>query len=247
MSMRVALLSDIHGNAVALEAVLHDLHRDGITSIVCLGDSAEAGPQPRQVLQRLRALGCPTVLGNTDEQLLTRQFNPPRDADTPKVNAIAAWCAEQLTVEDQQFLQALPLSVQMPLPDGQALLGFHGSPHAHTDFLDATTPEAVLDRWFADTTATILTGGHTHRQLLRRYHACWIVNPGSVGLPYVRSRTGQVYRPTWAEYAVIESRPGHLSIDLRHTPVTRAALEEMANSSDMPEAAWWLKDWRVAR
>jgi len=244
--MRVALISDIHGNAVALEAILLDLHRDEITTIVCLGDSAEAGPQPRHVLQRLRTLGSPTVLGNTDEQLLTRQFNPPRNADTPKVNAIAAWCADQLTLEDQQFLQALPLTVQLPLADEQSLVGFHGSPHAHTDFLEATTPEPILDTWFVGTSATILAGGHTHRQLLRRYHESWIVNPGSVGLPYVREHSGHVYRPAWAEYAVIDSTPGGVSIDLRHTPITLAALEEMAHTSSMPYADWWMKDWRAA-
>jgi len=243
--MRVALISDIHGNAVALDAVLHDLHRDGITTIVCLGDSAEAGPQPRQVLRRLQALRCPTVLGNTDVQLLTRQFNPPRDADTPSVNAIAAWCADQLTPDDHQFLHALPLSRHVPLADGQSLMAFHGSPHANTDFLEATTPESILDTWFAGTSATILAGGHTHRQMLRRYHACWIVNPGSVGLPYVRERNGHVYRPAWAEYAVIDSTPGGLSIDLRHTPITLAALEEMAHTSRMPDADWWIKDWRT--
>jgi predicted phosphodiesterase len=244
--MRVALISDIHGNAVALDAVLHDLHRDGITTIVCLGDSAEAGPQPRQVLQQLRALNCPTVLGNTDVQLLTRHFNPPRDADTPTVNAIAAWCADQLTSEDHQFLYSLPLTVELPVAESQSLLAFHGSPHAHTDFLEATTPEPILDTWFAGAAATILAGGHTHRQMLRRYHACWIVNPGSLGLPYVRERGGQVYRPAWAEYAVIDHTPGHLSIDLRHTPIDLRALAEAAATSGMPHPAWWMKDWRAA-
>jgi predicted phosphodiesterase len=244
--MRVALLSDIHGNAVALDAVLHDLYCDGITTIICLGDSAEAGPQPRQVLRRLQALRCPTVLGNTDVQLLTRQFNPPRDADTPKVNAIAAWCADQLTPDDHHFFQSLPLSMNLPLADGQSLLAFHGSPYANTDFLEATTPTSILDTWFAGTSATILAGGHTHRQMLRRYHESWIVNPGSVGQPYVRKRSGQVYRPAWAEYAVIDSTPGSLSIDLRHTPITLIALEEMAHTSGMPYADWWMKDWRPA-
>jgi predicted phosphodiesterase len=243
--MRVALISDIHGNAIALDAVLLDLRRDGITKIICLGDSAEAGPQPHQVLQQLQALGCPTALGNTDTQLLTRQFNPPRDTDTPLVNAIAAWCAEQLTAEDQRFLRTFPLTLHSPLADGQSILGFHGSPHANTDFLEASTPESLLDTWFADTNATILTGGHTHRQLLRRYHESWIINPGSVGLPYVRERGGQMYRPAWAEYAVIESKSGSLSIELRHTPIKLSELEEAVCASGMPHAAWWMKDWRA--
>src|SRR5215207_5817952 len=98
--MRVALISDIHGNLIALDAVLDDLEREQVDQIVCLGDVAEAGPQPAQVLARLRALSCITVMGNTDIQLLTRAPNPPRDADTPRVNDIVQWCADQLSALD---------------------------------------------------------------------------------------------------------------------------------------------------
>jgi predicted phosphodiesterase len=64
---RVALISDIHGNAVALEAVLADIARRRVDEIVCLGDVAAGGPQPREALERLRTLGCAVVRGNADE------------------------------------------------------------------------------------------------------------------------------------------------------------------------------------
>jgi hypothetical protein len=67
---RLALIADLHGNAVALEAVLDDLAGRRITELVCLGDVAAGGPQPREALARLRELGCPVVLGNADEWLL---------------------------------------------------------------------------------------------------------------------------------------------------------------------------------
>jgi Calcineurin-like phosphoesterase superfamily domain len=63
---RVALISDVHGNAVALQAVLDDLAGRRIAELVCLADVAAGGPQPREALSRLRALGCPVVMGNAD-------------------------------------------------------------------------------------------------------------------------------------------------------------------------------------
>jgi predicted phosphodiesterase len=61
--MRVALISDIHGNLVSLEAVLADIDREGVDQIVCLGDVAGLGPQPREILARLQALGCICIMG----------------------------------------------------------------------------------------------------------------------------------------------------------------------------------------
>src|SRR5712691_8334598 len=64
--IRTALISDIHGNAIALEAVLADLERDPVDQVICLGDTVQGGCQPAEVVALLRRLGCPTVLGNAD-------------------------------------------------------------------------------------------------------------------------------------------------------------------------------------
>src|SRR5919199_6571799 len=69
--MRLAVMSDIHGNCVALDAVLKDLKSEGIDQVVCLGDAIQGGPQPAETVQRLRELGCPVVLGNADAFLLS--------------------------------------------------------------------------------------------------------------------------------------------------------------------------------
>lgn len=70
---KIALLADIHGNLPALEAVLAEITAEGIERTVCLGDVASLGPQPNEVIARLRALGCPTVMGNTNAVLLAAQ------------------------------------------------------------------------------------------------------------------------------------------------------------------------------
>ncbi len=68
--MRLALISDIHGNNVALEAVLTAISTQNITQVICLGDVASTGPQPCEVIKRLREIGCPVVMGNMDVWLL---------------------------------------------------------------------------------------------------------------------------------------------------------------------------------
>ena len=81
-------------------------------------------------------------------------------------------------------------------------------------------------------------------QMIRRFEDMLVINPGSVGLPY--EAVGDVVRnPPWAEYAVIESGSGSLSIELRHTPIKLSALEEAVCGSGMPHAAWWMKGWRA--
>jgi predicted phosphodiesterase len=65
--MKIAILSDMHGNALALEAVLEDMHLAYVDQIVCLGDAIQGGPQPAQVIAHLRTLGCPVVMGNADD------------------------------------------------------------------------------------------------------------------------------------------------------------------------------------
>src|SRR6185436_6063002 len=71
--MRIAIFSDMHANAIAFDAVLADLHAQRPDQSVCLGDAIQGGPQPDAVVQRLRALGCPVVMGNADAWLLTGQ------------------------------------------------------------------------------------------------------------------------------------------------------------------------------
>jgi len=69
--MRVAVIADIHGNAVAFDAVLADLETQTVDRVVCLGDAIQGGPQPSEVAARLRELRCPVVYGNADAFLLT--------------------------------------------------------------------------------------------------------------------------------------------------------------------------------
>ena len=178
---RVALISDIHGNAVALEAVLADIARRRVDEIACLGDVAAGGPQPREALEQLRALGCAVVRANADEWLLATM---PAEDDR-RLREIVEWARGQLTDADVAYLESFVPTVELDLGKSRRMLCFHGSPRANSERLLATTPEQELARFFAGAAADVLAGGHTHLQLARRLGGSLLVNPGSVGLPFM--------------------------------------------------------------
>ena len=89
--MRIAIIANIHANRVALDAVLADIEALRPEQIVCLGDVAATGPQPRQAVERLRALGCPVVMGNADAWLLDPQ--PFETGAAPCVLSCIMWAS----------------------------------------------------------------------------------------------------------------------------------------------------------
>jgi putative phosphoesterase len=243
--MRVALLSDIHGNLLALEAVLTALKQEAADQIVCLGDVAIFGPQPGETLARIRALRCPVVMGNTDAWALDPQPHPLRNADSPRFNDVEFWGAAQLTADDLAFIRTFQPIVQLTLDNDITLLCYHGSPRSYHDVILGTTPDDELRVMFSGFTATAMAGGHTHTPMLRRLETTTVLNPGSVGLPFERLPGSQATRnPPWAEFVIVEWRDAGLQIKFCRTPINVAAVIKTVMESAMPHAEWWLQGWR---
>jgi predicted phosphodiesterase len=241
---RLALISDIHGNLVALEAALTDIASHGVTDIVCLGDIAATGPQPHEVAERIRALGCPVVMGNTDAWLLKPAPRADVDEGQRVMDTIDLWCAEQLTPEDRAFLASFQPTISVPLDGGKRLLCYHGSPRSFNDRMAPDTSEEQVAAWLAGTDADLYAGGHTHVQMLRRYQKVILINPGSVGLPLNPVWPGtDIRNPAWGEYALVECDGERLSVALQRIPFDTAALVAAAHASGMPHAEVWSADW----
>lgn len=241
--MRLGVIADIHGNLVALEAVLGALAGERVEQIVCLGDVAVLGPQPGEVLARLRELGCPSVLGNTDAWLFGDGIY---GSDSPALVAMTEWCAARLSGEDLADVRAFPPTIEVPLDGGQTLLCVHGSPRSFDEVIAATTPDEEIQAMLGGREAAILVGGHTHVQLLRRYGPGLIVNVGSVGLPGTGPGTPDlpVNRGVrWAEYGVIDVAGDRVSIDLRRVPLAMGPVLAAGVASGMPNLDWWLGRW----
>jgi putative phosphoesterase len=232
--MRVALISDLHANAVALTAVMKDIERVGVDQVVCLGDVATLGPRPDAVLHALRELGCPCIQGNHDAFLLDPELIHTY-TEAPVVVDAVDWCRARLSADELAFVNTFQSSLRIPLQGDAALFLFHGSPRSHMQDLLATTPADELDRLLDGECATVMAGGHTHIQMLRQHRGMLLVNPGSVGLPFKEFVGGRV--PTLlphAEYATVVARDGGVSVTLRRVAVDRTALRDAVRGSDHP-------------
>ncbi|HXF61441.1 MAG TPA: metallophosphoesterase family protein, partial [Caldilineaceae bacterium] len=207
---------------------------------------------PRAVVARLRQVGCPVVMGNTDAWALDPHPHPIRNADSERLNAIELWGAAQLDDTDRAFIRTFQPTIELAAGSELRLLCYHGSPRSFHEGLLATTPDEQLDAALAGCTATLLAGGHTHTQMVRRHGEKLLINPGSVGQPVERVAEGVRY-PPWAEFAVVEVLPGGdsgggagytLSVALRRIPVDVAEVVKLAYAGGMPHAEWWVGHWR---
>ena len=115
--MLVALISDLHGNLTALEAVLADLERERPDRVVCLGDVAATGPQPRETLERLRESGYPVVMGNADAELLG-DIPEAEGEEGRKIAEIDRWCAGRLSSDHLEYLRGFRPTLEVVLAPG---------------------------------------------------------------------------------------------------------------------------------
>jgi predicted phosphodiesterase len=235
--MRVAILSDIHGNAVALEAVLTDLESYPADQLVCLGDAVQGGAQPAEVVAQLRALACPVVMGNADAWLLSGQ-ETGNETVSPAQEAMRQWSLGRLSDADRQFIADFVPTYTLPLPGGKTLLAFHGSPTSFDDILLPDTPYEDFARLYGPYAPAILTGGHTHLQHIRRLGETFYFNPGSVGVVYDHQQADEPETPLQldprAEYAVLEVSGERLALEFRRVPVAVDRLIQVARDSGCP-------------
>jgi predicted phosphodiesterase len=175
VSVRLAVLSDVHGNPVALDACLARLGHRGVDECFFLGDAVGYLPGERECLERLEAAGIQCQLGNHEAMLLgTLDLDPAADA----VYGLAAARA-RLPNDDRARLETWPESRQVER-DGRRILFVHGSPD---DALGGYVyPDTDLAGWERLPHDAVFMG-HTHRPFVARRGPVLIVNAGSVGLP----------------------------------------------------------------
>ena len=244
--MRVAVLSDIHGNGVALEAALSDLERFPADQLVCLGDAVQGGPQPAEVVAELRRIACPIVMGNADAWLLTGR-ETGNEGVSPEQEAMRQWSLQRLSPGDRQFIADFLPTVTVPLPDSKSLLAFHGSPVSFDDILLPDTSNEDFLRVYGSYAPAILTGGHTHRQFIRQLGETFFFNPGSVGVVYDVQQEEhpavEVRHFPWAEYAVLEVTGDRLALEFRRAPYALEALFEAVRSSGSPMSELYARQY----
>lgn len=237
---RVAFISDLHANLVALDAVLADIDALGVTDIVCLGDIIDLGPEPNALLDRLDERGVRCIQGNHD----------PLDEHPSLANLreIEDWTRDQIGPERLEALTSLPTELELDL-DGVRVLCVHGSPAADTDQILATTARDRVEGWLQGRSFDVLVGGHTHVQLVRRLDARIIVNVGSVGMPFARPmlpgpNAGPPEILPWCEYGLISGAAGRASVELRQVALDVEAYVASVRRAGFPDPDDWIQHWQ---
>ncbi len=241
----IAVLSDIHGNARALAAVLQNIERRGIHRIANLGDCLYGPFDPRPVADRLLRLAMPTVSGNEDRILLAP--DPASRAATPPPSRVARFTRAQLEPRHLAWLASLPLATVV-----EGALLCHGTPTDDATYLLsrivagrlAPRREEEIDSLMGRVAPPLVFCGHDHTPRIVKREGQMIVNPGSVGCPaYVddapEDHVVENGSPD-ARFAIVRPRAGALpSVELVAVPydAARAAAEARANGF-LDWAAW---------
>jgi putative phosphoesterase len=230
----------MHGNDFAFEKVEADIKQQDADQIVCLGDAIQGGAQPSAVVERLRRLHCPVVMGNADDWLITgidsgREAIPPERLK--KMDVIREWSLSQLTHDDLKFMKSFQPTVSITLENNLDLLCFHGSPADFDDVIRPSTPEDEFRKFLSPYDKNILAGGHTHTQQVRRCGELFFFNPGSVGFAYSSYQPdGQFLADAWAEYAILSIENGDVGLQFRRLPYDAKDVIEIYRKSGRPFA-----------
>lgn len=210
--MRVAAISDIHGNAPALQAVLAEIEGESIDRIVVVGDTI-SGPWPVEVFDMAVASGASFVRGNADREVVNR---------SDRFGALAPWCADRLGVERLVIAAGWPLTLELEVDGLGSVLFCHSTPESDDPIYTSITPDDEFVALLDGVPTEVVVCGHTHMQYDRVLgNGLRVVNPGSIGMPY-EGRRG-------AFWAVLG--PG---VEVRHTEYDVEAAVASARSIQAP-------------
>ena len=224
----IALISDIHGNLPALEAVLDDASRGKADAIWNLGDMLGYAPFPNEVLATLRRVEAVNLIGNYDLKVL--EF-PQKAAKWKGKKAPAKyrgfqWNHARLAKDNIAFLKTLPEQARRSVGDLDALL-VHGSPASIDELLNSNTSPARFRELARMAEADLVACGHSHEPFMRRVGKMSFVNPGSVGRP-----EGGDPR---ASYAFLTFSDGAVQAELRRVPYDIERVVRAVHAAELPE------------
>jgi putative phosphoesterase len=184
--IRLAVISDIHGNLPALEAVLEDIEAQGITDIHHLGDLVGYNPFPNETVALIAQRRIPGITGNYDQAVLAQVPDPIGELlnakITPMGREIYAWTVQEVNSRSREFLAAQPWRLSLARGAWRLLLT-HGSPRHIKDYVRPSWPDDMVGDLLAEVQEDILLTGHTHIPVVRQVKGKWLLNPGSVGFP----------------------------------------------------------------
>jgi predicted phosphodiesterase len=206
--MKLAILTDIHANFLALQAVTAHLDAWQPDRVVVAGDIVNRGPRPAECLRLIQAKqehkGWQVVRGNHEDYVIS-QADPkaPRTGHISEVHRASYWTYQQIGY-DISNLEAMPFQVSFPAPDGSEVRVVHASMTGNRDGIyPETTDEELAPKIGYDpeleAPPALFCVGHTHRPLIRRLNGTLVVNAGSSGLPFDGDTRPSYAQMTWRD------------------------------------------------
>jgi putative phosphoesterase len=225
-----AVITDIHGNLPALEAVLARIEELGIERVFCGGDLVGYGPHPNEVCKLIAKRGIPTIYGNYDYAIARDQedcgcaYVTPHDRELGQLSV--DWTLAHTGPESKAFMRDLPFDLHFPVGDSDVHL-VHGSPRRVNEYLFEDKPPRLYERLAAAERDPVLAFGHTHKPWTHEYGGVLFVNCGSVGKP----KDGDPR----AAFALFWFTDGQLDVSIERVPYDAESVAAEVRRAGLPD------------
>lgn len=221
--MKIAVISDIHGNVEALSTFLKDVDSENVDTIICLGDLVGYGPYPNEVISLIKEKHILCIKGNYDNSVVDNEYSYIRET---ALNIFSLpWTVSELTEENRLFLKNLPSNIALNI-NGKKVLFVHGSPNKINEYLlkDSDNTLNIMNSINED----ILFCAHTHLPDIKEFNNKLYINCGSIGKP-------KIGRPN-ITYCLfnIDAETG-ISAKIKEIPYDLKGLIKYMNDLDFPK------------
>jgi putative phosphoesterase len=226
---RVAVITDIHANLPALEAVLEEIESSDVHAVYCGGDLVGYGPHPNEVCRLIEERGIPTIYGNYD-YAIARDLEDCgcayRDQQDRELGQRSVeWTLEHTDRRSKEFMLGLPFDLRFEM-GGRRVRLVHGSPRKVNEYLFVDKPARTFERIAAGADCDVLVFGHTHQPWVAEYGGVRFVNCGSVGKP----RDGDPR----ASFAMLELAEGELIVTIERVEYDAESVARQVAESGLP-------------
>ncbi|MEH7109019.1 metallophosphoesterase family protein [Bacillus sp. JJ1764] len=231
--MKIAFISDIHGNAVALEAVLNDIKKRDLDKVFVLGDICYRGPEPKRSLDLVRSLNTKVIKGNADEWVIRGIMDGEVPESVSKMMSKERdWIFSHLDDTDITYLQELPSELNLKI-ENVKIHAYHATPNSLFEVvLPNESDENVKGKMMTED-ADLYVYAHIHKPFIRYIDGKCIINIGSVGLPFDGL--------TMASYALIEIESSFYQASIVRVKYDLDKVIEQFSVSDYPNKEKMIK------
>ena len=227
--MRVAVITDIHGNLAALEAALAAIDAMGVDQIYCGGDLVGYGPHPDEVCALIEDRAITTIYGNYDYAIARElddcgcAYVTPHDRELGQQSV--TWTRANTNARAKAFMLGLPFDLRFAMGETRVRL-VHGSPRKVNEYLFEDKPASLYERLAASAECDVLVFGHTHKPWVRAYGGVLFVNCGSVGKPKDADPR--------AAFAVLALTDGKVPVAIERVPYDAEAVAREVEAVGLP-------------